>query len=293
MNAADQLNRSILLCRDHVSASLTDEEIAHRFQSTRVLLVSNRENVSSHSGQTAVMTLISLLLRMGVQVDLTLPEADLLHEQPPFGKGRLRALALGLSNQLISGAAVRASGDVRPDVIFALGDTPLPHGMRADWRLLGGEWHGELISNEKRSGARWTVEWPLGAMISAALAAGEVFKHVMRGFPFRCNGDREYFENSQNSGWDFGDIPIPRCVDLGSVDIISAGAISQAALFVLTRLPGIQIKGRIFDDDVTGLSNLNRNMLTLVGKQGETRFAPLWLKILVRTLGRAIQCEPK
>jgi hypothetical protein len=40
------------------------------------------------------------------------------------------------------------------------------------------------------------------------------------------------------------------------------GAISQAALYTLLRIPGLSMHGRIVDDDVTGTSNLNRNMLT-------------------------------
>jgi hypothetical protein len=272
MNAIDQLNRLILLCRDHVSAGMTDEQIARRFQSTHVMLVSNAENVASHSGQTAVITLISLLLRMGVQVDLAIPEVELIHDQPPFGKGPLRAVALGMSGQLISATAVRESSGITPDLTVVLGDTPIPLGITGAWRLVGADWRGELISKREQPGWKWAAGWPVGAMVGAALAAGEVFKHVMREFPFRFDADREYFQASSQSAWDFGAIPIPRDgINLGSVDIISAGAISQAVLFVLTRLPGIHMNGRIFDDDVTGISNLNRNMLTLVGDLGSSK----------------------
>ena len=54
----------------------------------------------------------------------------------------------------------------------------------------------------------------------------------------------------------------------GNVDIISAGAIAQATLYALARAPHCEMSGRIFDNDVTGPSNLNRNMLSLVEDVG-------------------------
>jgi len=266
MSIADQLNRSILLCRDHVAANLTDQEICHRFQSTRVLLVSNVENLLSHSGQTAVMTTISLMSRMGVQICLAIPEVEMIYEQPPFEMGLLRRSALASSGQLISIATVDEANHIAPDLTFLLGDTKVPECASADWRLVGEEWCGALIREGTGAARSWKAQWPIGAMVSASLAAGEVFKHVMRGLPFRFDGDQEFFQASQYCAWDFGAIAIPRGgIDLGSVDIVSAGAISQATLFVLTRLPGVRMTGRIFDEDVTGVSNFNRNMLTVVG----------------------------
>jgi molybdopterin/thiamine biosynthesis adenylyltransferase len=57
-------------------------------------------------------------------------------------------------------------------------------------------------------------------------------------------------------------------IPISAEDIVSAGAISQAALFVLTRFPNVQMFGRIFDDEVTSRTNLNRNMLTLASDVG-------------------------
>jgi len=102
-------------------------------------------------------------------------------------------------------------------------------------------------------------------MTSAVLAAGEAFKYVMRRLPLRSKVDLVFFEPSPDSNWNFGSIPVPaRMLDLGAVDFISAGAISQAALYALLRLPYVRIAGRIFDDDVTSQTNFNRNMLTVV-----------------------------
>jgi hypothetical protein len=102
-------------------------------------------------------------------------------------------------------------------------------------------------------------------MVSAALAASEAFKFVMRRLPLRNPSDAVFFAPSISSSWNFDPIAVPlgESIDLSSVDFISAGAISQAALFALSRIPRVEMSGRIFDDDDTEASNLNRNMLTL------------------------------
>lgn len=71
-------------------------------------------------------------------------------------------------------------------------------------------------------------------MVSAVLAAGEAFEHVMRRLPLRSNTDQIFFQASRYCSWDFDSIPIPeQGVNFSEVDIVSAGAISQAALYAL------------------------------------------------------------
>ena len=68
---------------------------------------------------------------------------------------------------------------------------------------------------------------------------------------------------SRSALWDFGDqCLVPERIDCGSCDFIGTGAISQALLYTLFRIPGMNMNGRVFDDDITDRTNLNRNMLT-------------------------------
>jgi len=118
----------------------------------------------------------------------------------------------------------------------------------------------------------WNADWTIGAMASAALAASEAFKFGMRRLRLRHQTDQVFFEISRSCSWSFGSFPVPdQDLDLGEVDIISAGAISQATLYALMRLPRVRMTGRIFDDDPTGPSNLNRNMLTLAADVGRAK----------------------
>jgi hypothetical protein len=272
MNALEQLDRTILLCRDHVAETISDEEICQILQSTQILCVSDAPSMSSHSGQTAIVTLVSLLNRMGMQVGLAIPDVPMLLPQPPLLGPSLAKALTASSETLIVGAKVRHDSDFSPDVIFVLGNVKLDNDHAVCWRLSGSDWYGTLAMEGVAQPIPWTAKWPVGLMVSAALAANEAFKFAMRRMPFRNEADRVFFEPSRTSHWDFGPLPlIQQIVDFGPVDIISAGAISQACLYAMMRFPNVQMRGRIFDDDVTGPSNLNRNMLTVANDVGSSK----------------------
>lgn len=285
MTALDQLTRTILLCRDYLADGVSESEISQAFQGCRVLCVSDLRNLSSHSGQTALVTLVSLLNRMGMQVSLDIPEVRMISPQPPLSGSLLRQSLVASSERMVTGATVTADARSNADLIFVLGDSQVSHNSSSLWRLTGTEWYGALAQNGKTHA--WTAEWPIGSMISAAEAAGEAFKFVMRRLPIREEG-RILFEPSIECEWDFDRIPVPsQEIDVGEVDIISAGAISQSALYTLLRTPKIVMRGCIFDDDMTAPSNLNRNMLTLTADVDLLK-----VHVVAERCGTKIQLEP-
>jgi hypothetical protein len=276
MNASQQLSRMVLLCRDYVPDFFTDETVCRSFQSVRVLCCSDLANVSSHSGQTALVTLVSLLLRMGMQVDLAIPDVTVLGAQPPLSGTSLREALVALSGCLIDRATVHCGRYDTPDLIFAIGSTRIESAECLCWHLCGDDWAGKLASCDVENGYEgWRTGWPIGAMASALLAANEAFKFVMRRLPLRSLADEVFFVPSQSAKFSFGAIPSSGHrnggINLGGVDLISAGAISQAAIFALLRVPNISMSGRIFDDDETDLTNLNRNMLSLASDVGSAK----------------------
>lgn len=285
MTVLDQLARTLLLCRDYLADDVRDDEISQAFQGCRVLCVSDVRNLSTHSRQTALVTLVSLLSRLGVQISLDIPEVRMIWPQPPFSGSLLSQSLLASSEGLITGATIRAGVHVRADLVFALGDSKVGSTHSPIWSLTGTEWFGALTSHAAADA--WTTKWPIGAMISAALAAGETFKFVMQKLPIREEG-RILLEPPICCEWDFGSIPTPtQGIDLGEVDIISAGAICQSALYTLARIPSLHMHGRIFDDDVTAPSNLNRNMLTRAADVSLPK-----AKLVTEWCGTNIRLEP-
>jgi hypothetical protein len=117
------LNRTVLLCRDYVLDSLFDEEICQYFQSVQVLCVSDLRNLSSHAGQVAIITLVSLLSRMGMQVRLALPDTPLFLPQPPLSGASICQALTASSRKLTPGAGVIQDDSSHPDLIFALGNS--------------------------------------------------------------------------------------------------------------------------------------------------------------------------
>lgn len=113
----------------------------------------------------------------------------------------------------------------------------------------------------------------------------------MRRLSLRNADDRVFFLPASFSHFDFGRIPVPgpegKKIDLGSVDVISAGAISQAALFALSRVPQISMCGQSFDDDETGSTNLNRNMLSIARDVGVAK-----VDVVMKKCRPAIQLRP-
>lgn len=269
MTTVDGLTRTVLLCRDYVSEILSDEDVCRGLQSIRILCVSDLQNLSSYSGQTALVTLVLLLSRMGMQVGLCVPEIEMVGPQPPLKMGSLPATLLALSENLIPGAFVRHSIGFQPDIVFVLGDSEF-NSQHLFWRLNGDAWSGSLKMGKTRTESHaWRGSWTAGSMISAALAANEALKFAVRSLPLRDQTSQVFFEPSRACGLDFGTILLPqKTIDLGYVDVISAGAISQSVLYALLRFPGVRMSGRILDDDITAASNLNRNMLTVKGDIG-------------------------
>jgi len=63
-----------------------------------------------------------------MQVELSVPEIDLLLPQPPLSGSLLRKALVGSSERFISGALSTFGSAKNPDLIFILGDTKTNSG---------------------------------------------------------------------------------------------------------------------------------------------------------------------
>lgn len=264
MKNEHELDRMLPLLHEMINGQCSNEEIIRAFQQYRVAVIANEENLSSHSGQVALVTLVSLIARFGVQIDIRIPEMELIGAQPPLQGCYLRKGLLDLGSDLIPGSSITGWEGGPVDLAFALGNSPCPALDCPTWRLSGTAWSG-LIHPLEGMATPWTDFWPIGGLTAGGLAAVEVFKAVVRQLQLRQPDPywKEFVDPCRRAFWDFGcRLPTPEFLDMGGLDMISAGAIAQAVYFVLMRLPRVRVQSRIFENDITANTNLNRNLLT-------------------------------
>jgi molybdopterin/thiamine biosynthesis adenylyltransferase len=264
MDASVALSRSSRLINREFFAGEADERaIAAGLRETTVAIRSDAANLASHAGQSALVTLVSLVARMGLAVELAIPYVPLRGPQPPLRGETLRSALLDFGRDLIPGGSFAADLG-RADLTFVLGDT----ATGADsLRVQGDAWRGEVVPAAGGPGRPWFGDWPFGAFAAAAAAAGEALRVALprvareAGLELRPGGHRLQ-------------VGVPVAVDLAALfpdlprqpvrldaDFVSAGAITQAALFVLLRVPGVAGRVRVIDDETLELSNLNRYLL--------------------------------
>ena len=264
MKHEHELDRMLPLVHEMIIVRCSDEEIIEAFQGYRVAVIANEENLSSHSGQVALVTLVSLIARLGVQVDIRIPEIELCGAQPPLEGCYLRKGLLDLGGDLIPGLSIAAWEGGPTEAAFVLGNSLPPALDCLTWRLSGTAWRGSIQPLEATATA-WTESWPIGALCAGGLAAVEVFKAVVRQLQLRQSAPywKEFVDPCRRASWDFGKgLPTPQYLDMGHLDMVSAGAIAQAFYFVLMRLPHVRHQSRIFENDTTANTNLNRNLLS-------------------------------
>lgn len=261
MNILDALNRTFLLMRSDLKAGVSDQALLDALRSTRVVLAADGSALATHSGQSAFIAAAMAMARSAHSVWLAAPETRLIGAQPPLAGEWLVEGLHELGRDLLPGWEFEKGEPGEADFAIVFGTAPCPgadivlHANASDWgcRLAYqplGEWQAR--------------EWPLGGLAAAAAAAGEAFKTAMR--KLRGEAASPLLFDDLYAPLEKVEIALapedtPRVADLGPFDLVSAGAIGNAALHVLLRVPGVSGSCRIIDHDMSALTNLNRNAL--------------------------------
>jgi len=283
MTTRQALDRTLLLMRDEVDPSVSDEALLGALRGTTVVLLANRVNISS---QSAFVTTAMLMARSGHRVFLCAPDVALVGAQPPLRAGGMIERLLEAGTNLVPGVEIFCGlSRGKADLAIALGDTPFLGSARRRIRLNASAWAGQLTSEEHSS--RWSEPtWPIGAMTAASLAAGEAFKIAMQKLgPFFRNPDRLATTFADTTEITFAVAPpsTPLSGNLGRFDCISGGAIINAALYTLARVPTLCALARVIEPDVGDETNLNRYMLlqhSAVGKSKARDLADVCREVL-------------
>jgi hypothetical protein len=266
MTNLNQLSRTIGLFQTELA--IPDRQLVlDQLTNLKVALVAGDEAINTRAGQVALLTSALLLARSGHQVYVNIFDVPVKGYQPPFSGTTIYEAINNLRGELITGSDISIGFPVRPDVVFDIGGRSsippftAPKTISVAWSAWEGEiaeWPWKPLSTED--------DWPMGAMAAAVLVAAEGVKFAVRrlaGVSGHPSYIRDLFKPAQAARLRLAPEHTPKVSTLGSFDFISAGAVSNAALYALLRLPDVVGDARAFDRDGSEPSNRNRNMLLL------------------------------
>lgn len=288
MSSAEQLSRTIGLFR--ADLEIADLALIHRtLTSLQIALVAGDDVMRTRAGQAAVLTSALLLARSGHQVFIHILDVPLIGHQPPFSGDTVYEAVTNLRGQLIEGSDISIGFPVRPAMAFEFGSRSSIAPFSASRTVSVGwsSWAGEIVDWPMRA-LRTEDDWPMGAMAAAVLVASEAIKFVGRRLaPFSGHPayNRELFAFSRSARLHLAPEHTPKVATLDEFDIISAGAVSNALVYALMRLPDVTGRARTFDRDGSDASNRNRNMLLI------RRLEHLSKVALFAHFGRGLQIE--
>jgi len=255
------LDRTVRLVNmDLFGGKASAEQVIDGLLGTTVLLRADVANLSTPNGQTALCTLFAQIAMMGIGINLDIPEVPLLIPQPPLRGDELRAALLDYGRDLVPG--MRCGTELGAvDLSFVLGDGTTVGTTRA-LRVTGTDWSCAIGAVDQIPPRRWDGDWPVGALLAAVSAAAEALRAVLQriasatGYPLSA----EFV--SQPGGTariDLSNRAVPLTpLDLGRVDAISGGAITNATVYTLLRVPELSADLRVIEPETLDITNLNR-----------------------------------
>jgi molybdopterin/thiamine biosynthesis adenylyltransferase len=266
MGSVEQLSRTVRLFRTDLE--IPDEALIQRaLMGVQVALVVGDDVMRTRAGQAAVLTSALLLARSGHRVFINAFDVPLVGHQPPFEGKTVYEAVDRLRGQLVEGSDISIGFPLKPAMAFEFGSRSsiAPFGAPRTISVGWSSWAGELVDWPMRA-LRTEDDWPMGAMAAAVLVASEAIKFVGRFLaPFSGSPSyiRELFGFSRRARLPLAPEGTPKVATLGDFDIISAGAVSNALVYALMRLPDVTGRARAFDKDISDESNRNRNMLLI------------------------------
>jgi hypothetical protein len=199
---------------------------------------------------------------LGLRVDLDLPDVPQVIPQPPLNVNLpLGSALVAWMDDLFPGCL---SSVAVPLLTFAIGDTPTLGSAGGVVHVSGAD-HSMFLASDHTHATRWRGAQPWGPIAAAAAGAAEAMRAAIPSVtatldqpaPVEINWRLRQFTSIRL------DLPptSTRMTGLGPVDLISAGAITHAALYTLLRVPGFDADLRTIDRDVLARSNSNRYAL--------------------------------
>lgn len=254
----EALDRTLLLMRTRLVESVSDEALLDALTSTTVVLIADERNLQSHAAQSAFISAAMLMARSGHSVHLVAPNVPLFGAQPPLARDRLIEGLLEVGTDMLPDVEFRIGEPDKADLAIALGDSAWNGQADLTLHINATRWAGELSAH---SAHPWKErDWPFGALAAAAITASEAFKVSMRQLR-KFAGSRvydKYFAPALVANLVLAPEDTLTALDVGAIDCVSGGAITNTTLFALARIPDVRGHVRVIEPECGDLSNLNR-----------------------------------
>ena len=265
LTKGDALARTLQLTRLDRLPDAADHDILAALSSVGMCVVADERNLASPSAQATVVTLAALTLASGISVKLAMPRVELLGHQPPLRGRELLTALVELGQDGVPETSIDVVREpAQGDLVFVLGDTEWSGSNDLAWRLSATAWSGQLLRPTEPA-PRIQTSFPLGALGVAAAAAAEPYRAALREVVGRTGTQpprASYLVAVQRARFEFAPkaTPVPS-MELGPIDLISGGAIANALLHALYRLPNVRAKLRLWEPEALDGTNLNRYAL--------------------------------
>lgn len=261
---------TLLLNREYFDGKASEPTIADGLLATTIRLHANQANLVTRAGQAALITAFGLIARMGIGVELAIADVGVIDLVAPLRRPTLSDALGDLGADLVPGTTVRTRhGEV--DLTIAFGDTPC--GDAPALRIVADELSCAIVDGSQAV-SRIAADWPLGAFAAATAVAPIALEAALPRIE-AATGLRRTTKPRPSPGPPvaldlrelFPGLPT-RAGRAGRLDLVSGGAITNAVLFVLLRLPGFSATARVIEAQDVDLSNVNRYMLLRASHQG-------------------------
>jgi molybdopterin/thiamine biosynthesis adenylyltransferase len=265
----DSLSRTALLVQRDIYPTLSAHTITEHLASRSLRLRSDERNVRDAAGQAAAITFVIAAAQSGSLLQIDVPDVALNGPQPPLD--RASSLGTGLRELCCKLIQPPAGDHAATDLTVLLGDTPPVAGERSI-RICGGAFDASVtIASGAEKVSAWSGEICFGAHLGALAASAECFRDAMFALGTLSATRPSPEHNIAPAG--VAALALPQldlrgAIDLGVVDFVSAGAMTNAALAPLLRMRRLRGSLRIIDADIIEASNLNRYALidrTMIG----------------------------
>lgn len=252
---------TLLINREFFAGDADESLVADALLSSCVRLRADQRTLNSRAGQSALITAFSMVARLGIGIELDVANVAVIDRVAPLRRPLLGDALLEFGSDLVPGALVRKErGEVAET--FVIGS---PAAAPAEIVASVGDFDFSF----ERGGqtARCAGDQPLGGFaagaaiaaiaLEAALPAIEIATGLTARTPRPFPGPPCQFDLTEL----FPSLGSDLDLCIGDLDVISGGAITNAVLFCLLRVPGLQARLRVIEVDAADLSNLNRYAL--------------------------------